>query len=100
LSSRSFINNKWLLLLEGVQLLPQAISVYVANGQTLKCSHQTLATPLTLSGVSFIADLKFLPLPSYDLVVDLDCLARFSPMRVDWANKWMLIPYHGATVYL
>lgn len=36
----------------------------------------------------------------FDLVVGMDWLQQFSPMKVDWANKWMCISYRGTTVCL
>jgi hypothetical protein len=27
----------------------------------------------------------------------MDWLHRYSPMHVDWTNKWMTIPYKGTT---
>lgn len=46
---------------------------------------------------SFSVDLTFLLLPLFDLVVGMDRLQRYSPMLVNWSNKWMSIPYQGAT---
>jgi hypothetical protein len=30
-----------------------------------------------------------LPLSFYDIIVGMDWLERFSPMKVDWKLKWM-----------
>jgi len=49
---------------------------------------------------SFTHSLKLLPLSSYDIVVGMDWLKKFSPMRVDWKNKWMQIPMGASTVVL
>lgn len=50
-----------------------------------------------MPGYHFSAALKFLSLPVFDLVVGMDWLHRYSPMHVDWTNKWMTIPYKGTT---
>jgi hypothetical protein len=42
----------------------------------------------------------FLPLPSFDLVLGMDWLQKYSPMHVDWCNKWLCIPYNGDSVCL
>lgn len=34
------------------------------------------------------------------MVVGMDWLESFSPMRVDWAQKWLIIPYQGSFVLL
>jgi hypothetical protein len=39
--------------------------------------------------------MKVLPLSHYDIIVGMDWLESFSPMKVHWRQKWMLIPYHG-----
>lgn len=46
-----------------------------------------------VQGYTFHTDLKVLPLPCYDMVLWMDWLSAFSPMRVDLANKWLSIPY-------
>lgn len=53
-----------------------------------------------LIGYDFHSDLKLLSLSSYDMVLGLDWLERFSPMEVHWRQKWMVIPYNGATAVL
>jgi len=34
------------------------------------------------------------------MILGLDWLASFSPMQVHWAQKWISIPYEGATAML
>jgi len=31
------------------------------------------------------------------MVVGMDWLAQYSPMQVDWAQKWLVIKYEGAS---
>jgi hypothetical protein len=97
-SSHTFLNSKLLPLLQGVDKLSTPITVQVANGQILKCEHYLLAANWVMSGVQFSADLKFLPLPSFDLVVGMDWFTQYSPMKIDWANKWITIQYQGHSV--
>jgi hypothetical protein len=99
-SSHTFINDKWLSELKGVQPLHNQLNVRVANGQILTCSHHLPQAVWHMSGHQFVNDLIFLPLPSVDLVVGMDWLQLHSPMRVDWSNKWMIIPYRGTLVCL
>jgi hypothetical protein len=42
----------------------------------------------------------FLPLSSIDLVLGMDWLQKYSPMHVNWCNKWLCIPYNGDLVCL
>jgi hypothetical protein len=41
----------------------------------------------------FHSDLRLLPLGSFDLIIGMDWLVDFSPMKVHWAEKWLSIPY-------
>lgn len=81
-----------------VQPLSRKITVKVANGQVLNCEHHLSKAEWYISTYKFRSDLIFVQLPSVDLVVGMDWLQAYSPMEVDWYNKWMAIPYHGHTI--
>jgi len=49
---------------------------------------------------SFTSDLRILPLQHFDLILGMDWLESFSPMKVHWKLKWMSIPYGSSTVLL
>ena len=49
---------------------------------------------------SFSADLRVLPLQHFDLILGMDWLESFSPMKVHWKFKWMTIPYSSSSVTL
>jgi hypothetical protein len=34
------------------------------------------------------------------MILGLDWLSNFSPMQIHWQQKWIAIPYDGATVVL
>ena len=44
--------------------------------------------------------MKVIPLSHYDIIVGMDWLETFSPMKVHWKQKWMSIPYQGTSVIL
>jgi hypothetical protein len=48
----------------------------------------------------FVADLKVLPLPYYDMIVGIDWLEAHSPMKIDWLNKWVILNCAGSAVQL
>lgn len=48
----------------------------------------------------FTHSLKILPLHSYDMIVGMDWLEKFSPMKVDWKQKWMQISTDRAVILL
>jgi hypothetical protein len=52
------------------------------------------------AGYSFQSALKVPPLSSFDLIIGMDWLEAFSPMKVHWCNKWMAISYGSSTALL
>lgn len=99
-SSHTFLSSRLLSSLQGISDMPRPMSVQVANGEVLSCQHQLLQMEWFIQDYSFVSDIVLLPLSKYDLVVGMDWLETFSPMKVDWASKWMAIPYKGTTVLL
>jgi hypothetical protein len=54
----------------------------------------------SMGSCQFFSDLKVLQLSAYDMIVGLDWLEEFSPMKVHWKQKWLVIPYKGSSVML
>ena len=54
----------------------------------------------SVQGNLFEHDLKVLPLSCYDGILGMDWLSRYSPMTVDWEQKWMAFAVNGKTVTL
>jgi len=44
--------------------------------------------------------MKVIPLSHYDIIVGMEWLETFSPMKVHWKQKWMSIPYQGTSIIL
>jgi hypothetical protein len=86
--------------LEGVQQLSSPISVRLADGGTLNCSANIPSVEWSTNGYSFHSALKILPMGSFELILGMDWLADFSPMKVHWQQKWMTITYGSSSVTL
>lgn len=99
-STNSFISEPIAQLLSDRPMQPVNVRVKVANGGVMQCSAVFPSSPWTMQGYSFAQDLRVLPLQAYDLVLGMDWLEKYSPMKVHWGNKWMLIPHQGASVLL
>ena len=99
-STTSFLSTHVADKLQSVTLSPASYKVQVANGDILQCSAIAENCCWSMAAHSFTHSLKLLPLSSYDIVVGMDWLEKFSPMRVDWRNKWMQIPMGTSTVVL
>lgn len=94
-SSHTFIGEDLAACLGGVSQIPRVVVVQVADGATLQCKLQLLQANWSVQGCVFESDMKVLALKHYDMIVGMDWLEKYSPMKVHWKQKWMVIPYEG-----
>lgn len=99
-SSTTFLKQSVADKLTGVQPLSSNLQVQVANGSTMTCSAHLPADNWYIQDYCFQSSLKSIPPQQYDLIVGMDLLESFSPMKVDWKKKWMAIPFHDTTAFL
>lgn len=99
-SSHTFISSALAASLSGSSSLASPVKVQVANGLVLLCESEFSSALWSTCGYEFTSDLKVLPLSSYDMILGLDWLESFSPMKVHWQQKWMAIPYNNTTVMI
>jgi hypothetical protein len=97
-SSNSFLNTSLAPQLVGISKVANPISVQVVNGQVIQCQSELHQTSWEIQGVKFISDLKILSLPYYDMILEVDWMQTYSPMQIDWLNKWMVINFHGTNI--
>jgi hypothetical protein len=83
-----------------LQKLPAPLYVKVADGNNIVCTEELRCAEWSVQGHNFHSTLRVLPLGSYDMIVGMDWLEAFSPMKVDWLQKWMKIPYGTTHVTL
>jgi hypothetical protein len=76
------------------------VTVQVADGGNVSCSQFFSSIPWSVQGYTFFTDFWVFPLQTYDAVLGMDWLEQFSPMKINWTEKWLLIPYKGHTVVL
>jgi hypothetical protein len=86
--------------LSGVFPLPSPVTVQVAGGSTLSCEAVIPQALWFINDVAFQSDLRVLPLMAYDIIIGMDWLESFSPMRVHWKQKWLEIPYECRSITL
>lgn len=72
----------------------------VADGSSIQCSLQIPNAEWSVQGFKFHSALKLLPLGSFDLILGMDWLEAFSPMKVDWIQKTLSIPYGSRHITL
>jgi hypothetical protein len=99
-SSSSFISASLADKLSGVVPIQHAVTVQVAGGGLLTCDKVIPQALWFNNDIAFQSDLRVLPLKAYDVIIGMDWLESFSPMRVHWKNKWLEIPYANQTVKL
>lgn len=95
-SSHTFISTSFATKLSGMSSLAHPLKVKIADGQLVHCDSQILELDWAVQGCHVQSDAKVLALAHFDTIVGMDWLARFSPMQVDWDQKWMLIHYEGS----
>ena len=99
-STHSFLSERVATLLPDIPVQAVHVSVKVANGGVMQCVAMLPSCAWTMQGYSFAQDLRVLPLHTFDMILGMDWLERFSPMKVHWGNKWMMIPYQGSSILL
>ena len=80
--------------------MPTTVSVQVADGSSVPCSQEIPTAVWSVQGYEFHSNLKVLPLSSYDMILGMDWLEAFSPMKVHWSQKWISISYGPIQVLL
>lgn len=99
-SSHSFLDSSVARLLPGVSQLPTSVQVQVADGSKLQCTQEIQSAECSVQGYSFHSTLKVVPLGSYDMIIGMDWLEAFSPMKIHWKQKWISLPYGRDSIVL
>lgn len=81
-SSHTFVSFELASQCFNLQQLASPLKAQVANGQVLSCSSFLLAATWSIQNCHFTADLKVLPLSSYDMILGIDWLESHSPMKI------------------
>jgi hypothetical protein len=61
--------------------------VRVANGTVMQSTTELLNPEWFIQGFAFHSDLKILQLHNFDMILGMEWLERFSPMKIRWAHK-------------
>jgi hypothetical protein len=99
-SSHSFISEVVAAYLQGVTVNGKVTRVKVASGQVMNSAAELLQAEWVVQGYIFHSELKVLALQNFDMILGMEWLERFSPMKIHLARKWLQIPYQGSTVTL
>lgn len=99
-SSHSFISEQFATQLSNWKRLEKPIQVKVADVGVLLCTHEVPGCDWLVQGVQFQSAFKILPLKCYDAILGMDWLEKFSPMEVQWAEKWISFWYKKQKVKL
>ena len=99
-STNSFVSSSLSDRLHGISDLLNPITVHVADGNSVMCTQEIPMAAWSVQGYEFHSNLKVLSLGSYDMIIGMDWLEAFSPMKVHWLQKWICIPYGSIQVLL
>jgi hypothetical protein len=98
-SSHSFLSSRIADHLSRVAKLIRSLSIKVANGAQIRCIDQIQNAQWQIEGYEFCSDLKLLQLDYFDMILGYDWLEQFSPIKIHWRAKWLVIPY-GADIII
>jgi hypothetical protein len=76
------------------------MTVKVADGATMQCTHEIANCSWSVQGHLFTNTFKILPLSCYDAILGMEWLETFSPMQMEWKQKWLSFTHQGRTVKL
>lgn len=99
-SSSCFIDRNKAQLIMGSTALPDPVHVKVAGGAILSCAEYFPQLSWSAEGTEFCDDFKVLELGSYDGIIGLDRLGKYSPMVTHWEHGWIAVPKDGHLVVL
>lgn len=99
-STHSFLSFVVASRLSGVQPMAKPVSVKIADGAAVVCDSKLPAIEWSVQGYRFHSNLKVLTLGLYDLILGMNWLEAFSPMKINWCQKWMSITYGSQEVLL
>lgn len=88
-SSHNFISEHVAATLKPWTPIAQPMSVKVADGTLLQCTHEVVNCSWTAQGVLFTNTFKILPLQCYDAILGMEWLEAFTPMQMEWKEKWL-----------
>jgi hypothetical protein len=99
-SSHNFISEALAAKLTPWIALPHSMAVRVADGAMLQCTHEVVNCSWSVKGQLFNTTFKILPLQCYDAIIGMEWLESFSPMQIEWKQKWLSFDYQGTSVKL
>ena len=72
----------------------------IPDGGSVPCTAQIPYAEWSIQGYVFHSTLKLIPIGTYDMILGMDWLQAFSPMKVHWLQRWVQIPYGPHIVVL
>ncbi|CAD6218216.1 unnamed protein product [Miscanthus lutarioriparius] len=95
-SSTSFLSTELAEQLSQFQSVPQTSQVQIAGGSILQSNGILKSGNWSVDHCTFHSDFRILQLSTFDAIIGMDWLTSFSPMHIDWQQKWMVIPLSGS----
>lgn len=94
-SSHNFISEQLASQLTPWTPLAHPMTVKVADGATLKCTHEVVNCSWSLQGTLFATTFKILPLHYWEWSG-----LSFSPVQIEWKQKWLSFVQQGQQIQL
>jgi len=80
--------------------LKHQMSVRAADGFQLMCTLEIANCSWSAQGTLFNTSFIILPLKCYDAILGMEWLEKFSPMQMEWKQKWLNFLHNGVPVTL
>jgi Retroviral aspartyl protease len=74
--------------------------VMVAEGTKVVTYSKCLDLQFLLQNNDFSGDLRILNIQGYDIILGVDWLRQYSPMKINWLDKWVSVVKEGKMVKL
>lgn len=88
-STTSFLSEQLISQLSSLKIKPADHKAQIADGRVLQCSSLAEDCSWSMGNTTFTQSLKILSIPACDIILGMNWLEQFSPMKVDWKMKWM-----------
>lgn len=88
-SSHNLISESLASQFSPLTRLAKPMTVKVADGAQLFCTHEVVNCSWSVHGQLFTTTFKVLPLTCYDAILGMEWLEAYSPMQIQWKQKWL-----------
>ncbi|GJN19863.1 hypothetical protein PR202_gb07177 [Eleusine coracana subsp. coracana] len=99
-STHTFTSHQMAALFPQAEALEKFVRVKIADGGELQCTHQIPKFHWWVQGYVACSNMRIIPLGTYDVILGMDWLERYSPMEIHWKQKHLSFDHGNRQVTL